>query len=186
MNTEYNIENMELFEFLKLHSLTTNMCSINTVNLIYTYIKKKMSEKWDSEKEEFQNIVMSRIKGYCSTANKKWRDSNQDFSKFLNKNKKWLKLKFKVPCMTNKEESILDQPKTSRGRPKKLFSEKSDRFKRRAIKEFRESHSSQELVYATKSALYKDGKHAAADLLKHLTQFSPNRAIKIKKIIQIS
>lgn len=65
--------------------------------------------------------------------------------------------------MTHNDELSIDQPSTSRGRPKKLFSEKCDHSKRRGIKELRDSHSSQELIYATKSVLYRDGKHAAAN-----------------------
>lgn len=59
INTENNIRNMELFEFLKSHNLTTKICSIDTINLIYTYMHDKMGEQWDSEDDEFQNIVKS-------------------------------------------------------------------------------------------------------------------------------
>jgi hypothetical protein len=80
-------------------------------------------------------------------------DKNNDnltyYGGYVKLHNNWLELEFNVPHMTYNDELSIDQPSTSRGRPKKLFSEKSDRSKTKNLKELRDSHSSQELVYAT-------------------------------------
>ena len=71
---------------------------------------------------------------------------------------------------------------TSTGRPTKTFSELSDRSKRRNIKHLRETTSSEELIYAAKSTLYVEGKRAAPHVVSQISEFSPQRAIKIRKM----
>jgi hypothetical protein len=64
----------------------------------------------------------------------------------------------------------------------------SDRSKRRQLKKtwkkLRESNSSNELIYAPKSALY-ESKHTAADLVSQVTEYFPNCTIKIRNYIEI-
>jgi len=43
----------------------------------------------------------------------------------------------------------------------------------------RETTSSEELVYAAKSILYIEGKRAAAHIVSQISEFSPQRAMKI-------
>lgn len=71
-------------------------------------------------------------------------------------------------------------PSTSNvGRPQKLFSNSSDRSKRRKFQELTESYTSIEILYAAKTKLYKSGKRAAYSIINESLS-SPTRASKIK------
>ncbi|KAL4126446.1 hypothetical protein QTP88_010668 [Uroleucon formosanum] len=66
------------------------------------------------------------------------------------------------------------------GRPIKPFIQSSDKTKRRKIKSILNENSNDKIIFATKTILYSDGNRAAADLLKQSTEYSPQRALKIK------
>ncbi|CAI6363407.1 unnamed protein product [Macrosiphum euphorbiae] len=66
------------------------------------------------------------------------------------------------------------------GRPTKPFIQSSDKTKRRKIKSILNENSKDKIIFATKTILYSDGNRAAADLLKQSTEYSPQRALKIK------
>lgn len=85
------------------------------------------------------------------TVYKKWKESNYCIKKFKTKNESWLQLHFNIPFV--KKCDVSTQPSTSAGRPTKVFSELSDRSKRRNIKHLRETTSPEEFVYAAKSTL---------------------------------
>lgn len=75
-------------------------------------------------------------------------------------------------------------PSTSKstvGRPVKPFSNSSNITKNRKIKNLLAENSKEKLIYAAKSVLYSDGNYAGADLLEQCMQFSPKRALKIRK-----
>lgn len=81
MNTENTIKNIELFEILKSNDLTGKICSTDTINILCSYIRNKIVGQ--SGIVEIENILKSKITGYCTTTNKKWRDSRRHLSKFL-------------------------------------------------------------------------------------------------------
>ena len=72
---------------------------------------------------------------------------------------------------------------SKRGRPRKLFTESSERTKLRSAHSLDSKHTQEELTYAAGVSLSKSGKRDAATILKEATQTTPTRARKIKKII---
>lgn len=146
------------------------------------YLHNKYGNQWDYE--DFEKCIKGKIEGFCSTVNKKWRESNRCMSNFLIQNEKWLKLDFNIPIKENNE--VICQPSTSRGRPRKTFLDLSERSKRRQTEFLRKTTTNEELIWATKSSLFAEGKRASADLLSQVTKYSPRRAIKIRKIYKNS
>ena len=147
------------------------------------YLHNKLGDEWDSY-EDFEKCVKGKIEGFCSTVNKKWKESNRCMSKFLIKNEKWLQLEFNIPIIAKNE--IGCQPSTSRGRPSKSFFDLSERSKRRKTEYLRKTTTSEVLICAAKNTLYSEGKRAAAQMLSQITEYSPHRAIKIKNIYKNS
>ena len=64
-------------------------------------------------------------------------------------------------CQKTKKKTV-----DLRGRPSKPFSDLSERSKIRKVKPLVETISPDRLLRATRVSLFKEGKHAAADLLK--------------------
>jgi len=58
----------------------------------------------------------------------------------------------------------------------------SERSKRKQTEHKRKTTTNEELICASKCTLYIEGKRAAANLLSQVTEYSPRRAIKIRKI----
>lgn len=102
--------------------------SCESRNYLITCIKHRVGEKWDTEQEEFENCIKGKVEGFCSTLNKKWKESNRCLTRFLKKNEYWLELEFKIPTLN--ENHVLNQLSTSFGRPRKLFDDSSDRSKK--------------------------------------------------------
>lgn len=73
---------------------------------------------------------------------------------------------------------FLDITPQKRGRPQKIFTQSSERIKRRKTKDLR-SNELAELTYATQMKLRESGKAVASNILKDL-QKSPTRAKKYK------
>lgn len=175
------VKNRCLFEVLKNNSFILTSSTYESRNAIIAYITHRLGEKSNLEgNEEFDKCIQNKVEGFSSTLKKKWLDSNRCLTKFFKKNDNWLDLEFKIPLLKKCEE--LYEPSTSSGRPRKSFLESSDRSKRRQIKNLREITSSNELICAAKSTLYVEGKRAAANLVSQATEYSPQRAIKIRKL----
>lgn len=147
------------------------------------YLHNTFGDEWDSY-EDFEKCVKGKIEGFCSTVNKKWKESNRCMSTFLIKNEKWLQLEFNIPFIAKNE--IGCQPSTSRGRPSKSFFDLSERSKRRKTEYLRKTTTSEVLICAAKNTLHSEGKRAAAQILSQITEYSPRRAIKIKNIYKNS
>lgn len=175
------VKNRCLFEVLKNNSFTLTSSTYESRNAMIAFITHRLGEKSNLEgNEEFDKCIQNKVEGFSSTLKKKWLDSNRCLTKFKKKNDNWLDLEFKIPLLKKREEFY--EPSTSSGRPRKSFLESSDRSKRRQIKNLREITSSDELICAAKSTLYVEGKRAAADLVSQVTECSPQRAIKIRKL----
>lgn len=116
---------------------------------------------------------------YTTTLNRKWSAVNYTASTFISKYEGWLDTKFDLP---KKEKKAVDL----RGRPSKPFSDLSERAKIRKVKPLVETISPDRLLRATRVSLFKKGKHAAADLLKQSTEYSPSRPAKIRKTFRES
>jgi len=101
-------------------------------------------------------------------------------------NEKWLNFNFNIALPPrelhcNLSTSVMSLPSTSTisvGRPIKQFIQSSDKTKRQKIQSILNENSKDKIIFATKTILYSD--RAAADLLKQSTEYSPQRALKIK------
>ncbi|KAE9522419.1 hypothetical protein AGLY_017178 [Aphis glycines] len=84
--------------------------------------------------DEFEISLKNRIKGFVTTLHRKWTGAGRSLPRFKIKNSNWLDLNFNI--FGEIENIRVLQPSTSsgRGRPKKLFSESSERSKKRKIK----------------------------------------------------
>lgn len=67
------------------------------------------------------------------------------------------------------------------GRPKKAFSDLSDRGKRKLTELLRLTSSSEELAFATSMNLRSSGNEPAAKLIKEITETTPTRASRIQQ-----
>jgi len=51
-------------------------------SILIDYLKIKLDNKFDFENEEFEKCLSNKIDGFCSTAYKKWKESNYCVTKF--------------------------------------------------------------------------------------------------------
>lgn len=72
------------------------------------------------------------------------------------------------------------------GRPYKLFSDLHERSKRRRLNELENTVSPEEASHLTRSFLRKQGRHAAADLVRVAVKGSPTKPLKIRRIYRES
>lgn len=143
--------------------------------------------------EDYDKVLENKISGYCNSLNKKWTSSKRTLNVFRKYNEKWLNLNFNIALPPrelhcNLSTSEMSLPSTSTvnvGRPIKPFIQSSDKTKRRKIKSILNENSKDKIIFATKTILYSDGNRAAADLLKQSTEYSPQRALKIKHTYNI-
>ncbi|KAE9542437.1 hypothetical protein AGLY_003298 [Aphis glycines] len=104
--------------------LHTSSCE--TRNALITYLRHKLDNKCNLEMEEFEKRVKGKIEGFCSTLQRKWKESNRCTERFLAKNENWLKLCFNIGDLNNTQVGLS-------GRPRKLFKDLSERSKRRYV-----------------------------------------------------
>ncbi|KAL4096814.1 hypothetical protein QTP88_021697 [Uroleucon formosanum] len=123
--------------------------------------------------EHYEAVLNKKILAYTTTLNRKWLAVNRTASTFISKYEGWLDTKFDLPKKGKKAVDL-------RGRPSKPFSDLSERAKIRKVKPLVETISTDRLLWATRVSLFKEGKHAAADLLKQSTEYSPSRPAKIR------
>lgn len=138
--------------------------------------------------EDHDKVLESKISGYCNSLNKKWSAAKRTLNVFRKYNENWLNFNFNIalpprenPC--NASTSGMSIPSTSTvsiGKPIKPFNHSSNKTKRRKIKSILNENSKDKIIFATITILYSDGNRAAADLLKQSTEYSPQRALKIK------
>lgn len=112
-----------------------------------------------------------------------WKCCHRKNETFLTKHNEWLNKNIEFPndviqCLPGLSSASSIESERNRGRTRKNFDESSNITKRRKIKEFRESKSSSELVYATTIKLREEGDIASAELLKESTSTTPTRSKK--------
>ncbi|KAL4143562.1 hypothetical protein QTP88_005880 [Uroleucon formosanum] len=151
--SEITLKNNDLFNVLRNNCKILQPSSGSSKKLIFNYVKSKIMN-WDTIKY----------------------------------NEKWLNLNFNIALPPRElhcnplisEMSLPSTSTASVGRPIKPFIQNSDKTKRRKIKSILNENSNDKIIFATKTILYSDGNRAAADLLKQSTEYSPQRALKIK------
>jgi len=131
----------------------------------------------------FEISLKNRIKGFVTTLHKKWTGAGRSLLRFQIKNNNWLELRCNI---FGKIENIL-QPSTSsdRGRPKKLFSECSERSKKRKIKYLAPGSTTPEMVFATHTIMYKSGKRTASKIIKKTVTSTPKTIRRVKRAMKL-
>ncbi|KAK5649336.1 hypothetical protein RI129_000365 [Pyrocoelia pectoralis] len=120
---------------------------------------------------------------FLSEVQKKWKKSNRHRRRFLKANKEWLGITVHLNFETEASTSGTPTDTTSkykRGRPRKLFSESSDRSKRRKTASLRREIPENELQFAAQMKLRAEGKVDAARVIKDIT-LSPQRASTFRR-----
>ncbi|KAL4123270.1 hypothetical protein QTP88_015470 [Uroleucon formosanum] len=173
-----NITYRDLFNALRgpQRSRQLNPSSISNRSFLCDYIKQNIKYSID---EHYEAALNTKILAYTTTLNRKWLAVNRTASTFISKYEDWLDTKFDLP---KKEKKAVD----FHGRPSKPFSDLSERAKIRKVKPLVETISPDRLLRVTRVSLFKEGKHAAADLLKQSTENSPSRPAKIRKTFRES
>lgn len=101
----------------------------------------------DSEKQ-FKAV----LKVFVSKLLSKWKDCKQIYDRFMKKHAQWLEGDLNLPQMYYTSISVpVTSANTTRGRPKKVFPESSDRTKQRDINPIVLEISTEKLSHATES-----------------------------------
>jgi hypothetical protein len=90
----------------------------------------------------------------------------------------WLDTKLIFSFNKNEANSHITK---SRGRPKQLFQERCDKTKKKMVQYLLNSHSSQELAFASRLSLWSSGKRHASTVIEKVTETTSTRAYKFKK-----
>lgn len=139
---------------------------------VASYVQKKLNI---SEGEVFEKSLKKSLRLLKSKFDTRYAKSHRMKDLFYRNNSKWLDSNF---------EALNAIPRKSLGgRPKKSFSDKSQRSRLRQSKNLREIYSTEELISATASALRNDGYRSVAWIVEHLFDF-PEKASRLKDIAQ--
>lgn len=162
-------------------SLRHNSRELQTrvVNIIEGYAPEYFGIDDEPINEEFSSFIYK----YCANIVRMWRRGTC-VAEFKKSYEKWLEEKLILPSNLRKKsfESL-----NKVGRPEKPFCESSDKSKKRKVEALIENVSKEELLYATRYALNKEGERSAAVLIKEITDDSqPERALQIKKVLRES
>lgn len=154
----------------------------NHRDLSVKYIFDKMNLDITKVKSEDLKRVSSAVSALRTGRNERYAKCNRNNDRFRNKNSKWLKGIFKVPAL----ETIAQKSCSSlnRGRPSKLFAEKSLRSQRREVViSARYQHDPLRILMAGKYAarLLSGQKDLHAILSEGLK--TPTRPTKMRKIL---
>lgn len=165
--------------------------STTTINMFFNFIQKKQPRDLAFDDELFRKVVVTKLKAFCCTLDKKWKTSSRHLPRFIQQNKTWINRKFTiaVPHTSEQEKTPEPQPSTSSsgvGRPIKDFSLSSEKTKRRRIQVLKEVAAPEEIIFAAKTVLRGQGKRAAADIVSQATKCSPERPRKIRRIFKKS
>eukprot|EP00102_Acyrthosiphon_pisum_P016483 XP_008187456.1 PREDICTED: uncharacterized protein LOC103310564 [Acyrthosiphon pisum] len=163
----------DLFVFLRTKG-PLDPRSVVSNQYLLQYIKQKYNgDNWE---EEDENKIKSTISNFTAVLSKLWIKSSRNIIRFRESNVEWLKKLFVIPPLSPPSSS------SNVGRPQKLFSDGSDRNKRRKIQQLTKSYTSPEILFVAKNKLHLSGKRAACSIVNESLSF-PTRASKIKKII---
>lgn len=168
--------------------------SILKEDKFFKFCQKKCKERLKSHIFEKFNIsecpkddeerLNTTLKLFLSKLISKWKSSKQIYNKFVKKNSQWLNAELCLPITApaDRQLPILQTATASelRGRPKKLFSDSSNRTKRRKVDSFIRNVSPNKLIFAAEQGLRKHGKRIAADVV-HLAGSSSQKSLKKMK-----
>lgn len=154
--------------------------SIDCCEAIFSFVCEVIGNKQATMADEFEISLKNRIKGFVTTLHRKWIGAGRSLPRFKIKNSNWLDLNFNI--FGEIENIRVLQPSTSsgRGRPKKLFSESSERSKKRKIKHLAPGSTTPEMVFATHTRMYKAGKRTASKIIKKSTTSTPKTLHRVK------
>lgn len=83
-------------------------------------------------------------------------------------------------CLITPQKTRSEETKKI-GRPLKLFHDCTERSKRRKVEDLLKNRSPKELSFATQSSLIQSGKRDAADIVRELSEASPQRETNSKR-----
>lgn len=177
------ITNGQLFEWWQGQTDISPAASTKTIAFLFNKVRSELGSAWPAENKPFEKTLLAKVRGFCTTLKAKWRKANRGRERFQRKNASWLASSFNIvlPEMRSSTPSM-----STVGRPKKLFSELSERSKSRAVQSLKATTSKEEILHATKSLLRDEGKRAAADVVKLATEYSPTRPIVMRKLFKES
>lgn len=174
------ITNGALFEVLYSNNFMSKVTSTECHQFLTEHIRTLIKLRW-LENDVFLQQIQQRVKGFATNLKSRWTNV-KSVNAFRIKYAEWLKNTFNI----NFNSPLSRKEVTKRGRPRKLFSDGSERTKRRLVEDLERSSSEEELVFATKRVLHKTGRRSAAHILSQVTEYSPKRATRIKKMLNSS
>jgi len=95
----------------------------------------------------------------------------------------WLDTKLMFSFKKNEPNNTMIE---GRGRLKKPFQESCEKTKKRKVQHLSDSHSSQELAFASRLSLHRSGKWHDLSVIQEVTEKTPTRAHKFKKAYKMS
>lgn len=147
---------------------------------VQSYDLPNLDEKLDSFRshllssedytEEQIDTLKRNFSHFKSQIKQRWLKAHKKVAVFLKANHSWLEGTFEIPAISQ------NRP----GRPTKLFSESSERTKRRKTEEIRSVVAQDVIIHAAQVELRKSGKRDASEVLKEITS-TPTRASEYKK-----
>ncbi|KAK2577606.1 hypothetical protein KPH14_001389 [Odynerus spinipes] len=135
-------------------------------------MEKKVIEKTKYPERELQTIkrILSRFK---YDFKQKWAAAGRKEDRFLKINELWLSISIKLGIQTPKKES----------RQIKKFCDLSERSKWRKTNDLRVQVPLEELTYAVHMSQRAAGHADVSNIIKDMTETTPTRASKFKKVI---
>lgn len=131
--------------------------------------------------EEYLKYLREKLRLFCIKLDKKWQESSRKSHYFKSRNAQWLKSEI----IFKNYRAISEVPRSSlgAGRPRLIFSDMSDRSKRREAAELSTSKQNETdlLLRAACVSARKGGKNDLAVVLKETMQ-SPTRPSKLRKL----
>lgn len=131
------------------------------------------------EMDNRYQITVDRVKNFNSSLAKMWKTCNRSRTILEKRYCEWLKgsIVFFDPNENRQEQS------TRKGRPCKPFTELGNQRKKQKIMPLLVKYSSTELTFAARKSLEFSGQRNASRIIKEVSEHSPERATKIKKVI---
>ena len=131
---------------------------------------------------EAMSDLQKSVSCFITRLKAKWEQSNRHLDRFVSSNENWLNLEFVLP---NSILSFAQSSSTTRSkarRPKTPFDQCSSPVKKRKVEHLLETKSKQEILLAAELSLRSSRKRDAAQLVRELSQGSPQLATHIKKL----
>ena len=139
-------------------------------------IEEDLDSSWNKKLKE-------KIRIFCSNVTIKWQNAHRNFYNFKSKHSNWLQIETVFDHLDTYADIVLP-PKSSTGRPRLSYEEKSLRSKRGEaahLSKETQQHDPKLIVHAASISARQKGDNDLAAFLK--VNSSPSRPSKIKKML---